>query len=438
MNTSTAFFTAQLHSELGPEIETARALCIAVALISKRGVAVLREKTPAGAPIELLVGLDLPTKPAALTRLLAWSNEVQGVAVRVWTREKGAGYFHPKVYLVEQSTEWVAFVGSANCTDGGWQDNEELTARVTGEAADELRRNWFATRFAAGLPLSTEFIEAYATAFAARVAAEKAARIAAKKANRDFQEWLEQQKAATAQVPVGMARPVRPGQFFREEHYAAFDDPKPLSQTATADRERYAVYDQMKILHHELAPRVSAAGWDLHPHYEPDNVVSSPEHTQRTEKAIRAMWLNYGRHKDDIKYYGKEFTPMVFIRLEAIIFNDHFATWCRIGKDGAFDREAFKVKMREAANRIAYFDLLQSLGDQYFIEVKGVRRFLTTFTDADALADFVRSDRQDYYFVIGKDYQPNDSEISESRVAETVMGDWAQLYRVYQWMKRPE
>ncbi|GAB3842931.1 phospholipase D-like domain-containing protein [Hymenobacter jeollabukensis] len=431
-------FFSKLRSVLTVELASAKSVCVAAALFSKKGVEELQELTQSDATVEILVGLDLPTPPAALARLLKWSQESERVSVRVWVTPDT--YFHPKVYLVKQVDKWVAFVGSANCTESGWQHNEELSTRVAGTAADDLQESWFRPRFREGVLLTSEFIEEYSASFASRDEADQAAREAARKARQAWQKWLaEQRKAAeAAEIETSLKRPVRLGQYFREEHYAAFDGTMPLNETAAANRERYKVYDQMMRLHRSLEPLVVAAGWDLHPHYEPSNVVSSPEHTSRTEKAIRAMWLNYGRHKDDIKSYGREFTPMVFIRLEVIIFNNHLATWCRIGKDGAFDRDAFKAKMLEPSNRADYFALLQALGERYFIEVQGIKKTANAFESADSLANFVRSDRQGSYLVIGKDYEPNDHEISEALLPQTIMRDWAHLYQVYQWMRRHE
>lgn len=439
--TSTTFIP-HLHEGLPKELETAKSLCVASALFSEEGVSQLREHTHETAKVEVLVGLDLPTSPAALQRLLAWSHDVEHVTVRVWTT-KGV-YFHPKVYLVEQSTGWVAFVGSANCTTGGWQNNEELTARVSESAAENLRQEWFTTRFAAGVSLTAEFVDAYSSAYEARAAADKAARNAAKAAQQEWQEWLEKQRLAEQKAGTnesgenGLGRPVRAGQYFQEVHFAAFDGQKPRSRDAAINCERLAVYDRLFELHEEMAPRIRATGWDLQPHYEKEHIVSSWKHGEYTEDLLRAMWLNYGRSKPEIKVYGDQHTPMHFLRLEVIIFNNHLAMWCRIGKDGAIDRDIFKRKLRRPENQQAFFALIQGLGDGYFVQVQDDQRPNSQFTDATALAEFVKTDKQGHYFIIGKDYQPNDPEVSETTLVDTVIRDWGLLYRVYQWMKQQD
>lgn len=439
---SSTTFIPHLYEGLPAELETAKSLCVASALFSEEGISQLREHTYKTAKVEVLVGLDLPTSPAALQRLLAWSHDIEHVTVRVWTT-KGV-YFHPKVYLVEQSTGWVAFVGSANCTTGGWQNNEELTARVAESAAETLRLEWFATRFAAGTPLTAEFVDAYSSAYEARAAADKAARDAAKAAQQEWQEWLEKQRLAEHKAGTnesgenGLGRPVRVGQYFQEVHFAAFDGQKPRSRDAAINRERLAVYDRLFQLHEEMAPRVLATGWDLQPHFVKEHIVSSWKHGEYTEDLLRAMWLNYGRSKPEIKVYGDQYTPMHFLRLEVIIFNNHLAMWCRIGKDGAIDRDIFKRKMRRPENQQAFFALIQGLGDGYFVQVQDDQRPNSQFTDATALAEFVKTDKQGHYFIIGKDYQPNDPEVSETTLVDTVIRDWGLLYKVYQWMKQQD
>jgi phosphatidylserine/phosphatidylglycerophosphate/cardiolipin synthase-like enzyme len=137
--------------------------------------------------VEILVGLDLPTAPAALDELLAWSCAAQKVTVRVWTTK--TSYFHPKVYLIQQEREWIAYVGSANCTVGGWEHNEELTVRVDTPAASSLRQEWFAPRFAEGVTLTADFAAAYRAAFTARATTDAAARAAALAAQQEWQGW---------------------------------------------------------------------------------------------------------------------------------------------------------------------------------------------------------------------------------------------------------
>lgn len=434
-------FIPHLQAVLPAELHTAHAVCIAAALFSEAAVIRLREHLPSSAVVEILVGLDLPTTPTALDELLAWSYAAEKVTVRVWATT--ASYFHPKVYLVQQEREWVAYVGSANCTEGGWEYNEELTVRVDTPAASSLRQEWFAARFAGGVPLTAAFVAAYRAAFTARAAADAAARTAALAAQQEWQAWLEVQKAAVQlaaqneESASAVGRPVSAGQYFREEHYAAFDGQKPRSRDAATNRERKVLYDRLFELHQALAPQVLAAGWELQPHYEEDHTVSSWKHGEYTEDALRAMWLNYGRSKEEVKAFDERHTPMHFLRLEAIIFNDHFATWCRIGKDGAIDREVFKTKMRRPQNRQDFFTLLQGLGEGYFVEVNQNKRSVSRFATAEALAEFVKADKQGYYFIIGKDYQPNDPALAAAALVSTVMQDWALLYQVYLWMRYP-
>jgi hypothetical protein len=432
-------FMPHLQATLPAELQMANAVCIAAALFSEGGVIQLREYLPAHAVVEVLVGLDLPTSPAALDELLAWSCAAEKVTVRVWITT--ASYFHPKVYLVQQEHEWIAYVGSANCTEGGWARNEELNVRVDTPTVGNLKREWFAPRFAEGIPLTVEFAAAYRAAFAVRAAANEAARAAAWTAQQEWQAWLELQKTVvqpTSSSKGGgnaLGRPVGTGQYFGEEHYAAFDGQKPRSKDAVTNRERRVVYDRLFELHQALAPQILAAGWELQPHYEEEHTVSSWKHGEYTEDALRAMWLNYGRSREEVKAFDERHMPMHFLRLEAIIFSDHFATWCRIGKDGAIDREIFKGKMRRPQNQQAFFALLQGLGKGYFVEVNQNKRFISRFASAGALADFVKADKQGYYFIIGKDYQPNDPALADAALVSTVLRDWALLYQVYLWMR---
>lgn len=68
----------------------------------------------AGKPIQLLVGLNAATSPAALEKVYG----VPGLAVRYLTHR-----FHAKIYIFDDA----ALLGSSNLTDGGLRSNREAT-----------------------------------------------------------------------------------------------------------------------------------------------------------------------------------------------------------------------------------------------------------------------------------------------------------------------
>src|SRR5690606_16717789 len=69
--------------------------------------------------------------------------------------------FHPKVYLIKSNDEYVAFVGSANLTDGGFENNVELNYKISNQADCLDILNWFNSLFKEGYPLTDENIDEY-------------------------------------------------------------------------------------------------------------------------------------------------------------------------------------------------------------------------------------------------------------------------------------
>lgn len=423
-------FLEHLEESLANAMAYANQLWIATALLSDGGLAYLRKHWPEGATGQLLVGVDLPTPPSALAALLQWSAS-GAVSVRIYAGDAADTYFHPKVYITQGVAGRQAFVGSANCTTGGLSRNVELSvANQDNAAVERLQIEWFGKRWGEAVPLTEAFLKAYEEKFAARREAEAAARAA----RNLMREFVQAQLPQPGQHDLGGSLA---NQYFKPAHYQAFWDHKPTQEDGATNEERRAVANRMHRLHKQLEPLVAQKRWDLQPHPWPEHVISAWKHGVGVESELRAIWLNYGRSKAEIKGYGSDNTPKNFIRLQVIIFSNHLATWCRIGKQGTIDRRYFKEKMRTPGAPQAYFELIQSLGSEFFVRVKDAERNATDFADADDLSKFVAQDKDGYYFVVGRKYLPAAAAISEAALPATVMTDWTKLYEVYRWMKCP-
>ena len=388
-------FLEHLEQALASAIADANQLWIATALLSDSGLAFLRKHWPEGATGQLLVGVDLPTPPSALAALLRWSAS-GAVSVRIYAGDAAEAYFHPKVYITQGPMGRQAFVGSANCTTGGLGRNVELSVATQNDAAvEQLQIEWFGKRWNESVPLTEAFVKAYEEKFATRREAEAAARAA-----RDLmREFVQSQLPQPGQHDLGG---MLANQYFKPQHYQAFWGHKPTQEDEATKEERRTVANRVHRLHKQLEPLVAQKRWDLQPHPWPEHVVSAWKHGVGVESELRAIWLNYGRSKAEIKGYGSDNTPKNFIRLQVIIFSDHLATWCRIGKQGTIDRRYFKEKMRDAGAPQAYFELIKDLGPEFFVQVKNEERKATGFSNAADLSEYVAQDKDGYYFVVGK------------------------------------
>lgn len=130
--------------------------CIASAAISESGFDMVISKLSKKCKVEIVTGLDLPTDPKVLWRILRdYSGQV---ALRIYTRN----FFHPNVYAFDLPyRKRIAFIGSANLTLDGIQKNEELSYRINTEKEVEEIKSWFTRYFDESLDLTERIIKEY-------------------------------------------------------------------------------------------------------------------------------------------------------------------------------------------------------------------------------------------------------------------------------------
>jgi hypothetical protein len=69
--------------------------------------------------------------------------------------------FHPKVYLIKKRNTYVAFVGSANCTNGGLNSNIELSLCIDNQNTCTEIKRWFEKHMGDAIALSSSFLKDY-------------------------------------------------------------------------------------------------------------------------------------------------------------------------------------------------------------------------------------------------------------------------------------
>jgi hypothetical protein len=182
-----AAIITNLSTSLIKDIKVADEIWIAVALLSSDGLSFLMDNLKQDCKQNYVVGVDLPTDPKALKKL----NELQfkiGINVRIYAEKT---YFHPKLYLTKSNGKYSAFVGSANCTNGGLHKNVELTTHTTDQKTGSQLLNWFEGYFMMGRPLTTAFIKKYQTEYAKRVERKRKEEQSAKKGKQVLNQEYE-------------------------------------------------------------------------------------------------------------------------------------------------------------------------------------------------------------------------------------------------------
>lgn len=230
-------------------------------------------------------------------------------------------------------------------------------------------------------------------------------------------------------------------QFFTKEYYTAFEGMKPYSHEPEINKERQVVWNRLHDLHEWIYPTIQVKGWDLHPHHQPHNIISSYIHSSWTSEKLGSLWLHYGRSEQELKKYKKEFgdnqSSMYQMRIQILIRYDRLEYWCRVGKNGGslVDRDYFKSQMKKKFYREKFYSLIQNLDDEYWININENIRGVRTFNSPDELHTFTKHDKNKHYFIIGKALIPDDKRLSVTNITTTTEEEFGKLYPIYEHIR---
>src|SRR5258706_14273837 len=114
--------SSNLSYDLKTELKKADEIWIAVGLLNNSGLEFILTTIPKTCKLNFIIGIDLPTDPKALSKLLSLKGK-RTINTKILTED----FFHPKVYIIKFRKLLTAFVGSANCTMGGLKENIEMS-----------------------------------------------------------------------------------------------------------------------------------------------------------------------------------------------------------------------------------------------------------------------------------------------------------------------
>lgn len=415
----------KLEPEIKPLLKRADKVKIAAATMSEYGLDFLNDHLPETAELELLVGLDLLPPVELFERLL--SDARDNWDVRVYRKK---AFFHPKLYILTEDDETTCFVGSGNFTKGGIATHVEMFAKIEGDSSAEFEEA-FNQFFGLGEVLSEDFVDEYRPLFEQVIESQSAVNNKLKKLKRDLTGQTSSESIDLESIDFS-------NQFFKYEHHNAFVGSKPLSYSAEVDEERKLVYYRLYDLRDQVTPMIEAKKWDLYEHHMQDHVVSSYSHSSFTSEDLSALWLHYGRSKEDLQKfkheYGDNQTSMYHMRLQVLVHAYDIAVWLRVGKHNGsiVDRENFKENMRFQGYRDKFFQLVTALPQEFYVIINDEKKHVTQFSTADELHEFVRHDDiRNEYFIIGKDHPVGSPDTTEDKIAQTVVDEFGLLYPIY-------
>lgn len=426
--------TSKLKIEIESVLKNAEELWFAVALVKDSTFEYIQNTINETCFQHHLVGIDLPTSPSVL-RTMQSKQRKDLFECAIY---KSGFNFHPKVYLIKSNDKYVAFVGSANLTDGGFENNVELNYKISNQSDCLDILNWFNSLFKDGYPLTDENIDEYESQL---------------ESLKDIEKELKRKcKLIVLKKPNSIVTPLDSidftDRYFKKEHHWAFRKELWYTDSEEAVDERKLAWSKCVELHEDAFARFKDYGIQiLEPNPMSDHLISMIRQIDPTKpRAIGAMWLSYGKNINEIKKYQKlvgqdQKAKQTFIhhaRLQIRIDIKNIGIWLLFAKEnegGLFDRAFFKEQMRDRIFRDKFYQMIKSLGDEYFISVGNQREFCHKFSSADELHKFTKKDNNQLYFIIGRDYEIEDDEMSETNLPIEMLKVFKLLFPFYEIMK---
>lgn len=394
---------------------------IAVGMITKDIFNYFRRNSLTASDISIVVGSQMPT-PLVVFEDLHTANREGKLKAKVFIGK----FFHPKLYVFQLKSSWIAFVGSGNFTNGGWGKNEELFVVIENTESCILLKEKIDQWFLEAKVIDERFLNAYRETIQAN------------------QELENQRKRNTKQLEDKINSTFNienidfTGQFFSRNHHEAFGPGKPILESPEVLLERTAVSSRLHKLNDRLVKKIPST-WRIHPHFDPNYVVAHVENRHHHDDRVDALWVGYGRNKVDLKKYGDEnTTPLYFMRMQVIVRYSDVGVWLMPGKvaAGEIDRGNFSRQMQEIKYRKKFYDLLNGLGPLYFIEIMGDEKPANYFSDSEHLWEYTQKDNWRYeYFIIGRNYIVGSPELKEENIVQTVISDYTKFFPLYEMIR---
>jgi HKD family nuclease len=408
----------KLFDDLKLHLKEAKEVWIAVALMKDSALNKLLEAIPKNAIQHYIVGIDLPTSPNVFQEFKDKTEDNFEAFVY-----KNQINFHPKVYLIKKESSYVAIVGSANATEGGFSNNIELSIEINEQNICEDILKWFNSIKGESKEITQEFIDKYRSSYLKNLTLRST-----QKSNID--SVIQEQKQVSNSLVIA-------GQFFTQSDFDAFGPNHHTNFSAASINLRSKVRDRLLTLNNKIFKHFKEFGIsDLHLPNRLNNYTSQHFHSRGSRAPKDAIWLNYGKSASQLSLSNdKSFTDNC--RMQIIIANriDAFCIgiWLFIGKENRsiFDRNRLKTKIKDPIYLSLFYKFLIDLGGEYWIDINHSRVYTSDIVDERELYNIMIKDDFKKSYFIGKDFNPNHNSLSTEKIEETVLTEFSKLYRLY-------
>lgn len=369
---------------------------IASSSISEEGFEFLRSRISPKCKMDIVTGLDVPTSPAVLWKIL---RHYQGrINLHIYTKNT----MHANLFVFDLPfRKSVAFVGSGSMSAEGLKDSEELFWKLTDAKEIESLMSWYTTYFQFGTPLTESIVRGYETLYPRLKARE--IRSAQEKRN-----LIEENQGNLDSVKFR-------NQFFQRDDFSVLGIANALSDNASLRMARIALAEKLMKLHSMLEAQLSGMKFELGG--EKDR---SPDPQEHRGEIVDSMWLVYG-------YPGSKAA-----RLRIGITAGHIVVAAVVGsdRDSANHRRNFLLRFDDPSVKQRFYQDVTSLNG-YLIEAAGKLRIADSFRSEHELFAFIDSeDARTVEVVFARRILPGDSGLSNDAIAATLTTEMNRLLKL--------
>ncbi|MBS1492442.1 MAG: NgoFVII family restriction endonuclease [Bacteroidetes bacterium] len=443
-----------LKEELDVILPKATDVKIAVALAKYTAFNNLRNLIKPSIPQSYILGIDLPTDYEVFETLF---KEKVNSRVYIYTDK----VFHPKVYILELGKTLTAYISSANLTDAGFVRNEEVTYKTENDEEIKNLIEWYNQLYNESNIIDENFLKKYKernkdkkiedaenkrTFFINGLKNEFG-----KSHYKDMDEYLREQEIDITKFNYS-------DQFFKLEHYLAFEDHK--IKNVKFNDERHAVVQKFLELHEAIYNQFKSYSLNsLNAHYKPRYITSLFDFAQTDPRALTSIWLHYGKSKKELDMFedpnekrelrryndnneDDQGSFINHIRIQCYLRKNCFGISLFIGKPNGslWDRDNLRKILKNTEDRKKLLDILRELNGDYWINyywpnTEEKYLFIHKSTE-EQIIKFLQIDDDGSYFSIGKEFSPDNFLISTKNISQTILKEFQLLYPLYELIKK--
>jgi hypothetical protein len=379
---------------------------IATTAISDQAFDFIRTRIPPKTKIDIVTGLDEPTSPKVLRKIL--KHYLDRVVFTIYTRN----VLHANVYIFDLPfKKSIAFVGTGHLTLAGIKDQEEVFYKITDAKEIDALKSWFVGYFEFGEPFTEEIVNEYELIYPALKQRQNEARI-------EKRDALDITSRAFSWDAIKFKL-----QYFKKEDYLVTSIRKAGTLNPLVVEERATVADKFEVLHNSLKGFLSSKELLI----DGRSYLLSLNPQDYAGKKVKAIGLSYSLALHDGLQLQLSLSQNNF---SVVLFADYHAA--------GNDRNQILSHLSNEDYRKNIFQSVSALGKKYFIEVAGERKWLGLFASADGFTEFLREDDwQCSRFIIGKMFHPGDAELGNDNIAATVQAEIEKLLALHRMLLPP-